>query len=166
MSNSFRRTAILRKIWIVNLSFTPKDSTDEKLRALRTFSIHLSVRKSRKNYRKSRASLWRNLSTGTSQTFFSIILCFVAFYSLQVIYVLEQLFYGNYSTLDSHTNTVISYTFVYSSRWPRKQGLRAKAFHFCVQSVTEALESLFRCIMQRVYASVTSVQSSRLKLKS
>ena len=37
------------------------------------FSIHLSVRKSRENYRqiygKSKASLWRNLSTGTPQNF-------------------------------------------------------------------------------------------------
>ena len=29
----------------------------------------------------------------------------------------EQLFYGNYLTLDSHTNTVISHAFAYSSRW-------------------------------------------------
>ena len=28
--------------------------------------------------------------------------------------------YGNYSTLDSHANTVISHTFAYSSRWRRK----------------------------------------------
>ena len=37
------------------------------------FSIHLSVRKSRENYRqiygKSKASLWRNLSTGTPPNF-------------------------------------------------------------------------------------------------
>ena len=37
------------------------------------FSIHLSVRKSRENYRqiyeKSKASLWRNLSTGRPQNF-------------------------------------------------------------------------------------------------
>ena len=32
----------------------------------------------------------------------------------------EQPFYGNYSTLDSHTNTVISQAFAYSSRWRRK----------------------------------------------
>ena len=34
-------------------------------------------------------------------------------------------FYGNYSTLDSHTITVISHAFVYLSRWRRKlwQGL-------------------------------------------
>ena len=37
----------------------------------------------------------------------------------------EQPFYGNYSTLDSHTITVISHAFAYSSRWRRKpwQGL-------------------------------------------
>ena len=32
----------------------------------------------------------------------------------------EQPFYGNYSKLDSHTNTVISHAFAYSSRWRRK----------------------------------------------
>ena len=37
----------------------------------------------------------------------------------------EQPFYGNYSTLDSHTITVISHAFAHSSRWRRKtwQGL-------------------------------------------
>ena len=37
----------------------------------------------------------------------------------------EHPFYGNYSTLDSHTNTVISHAFAYLSRWHRKswQGL-------------------------------------------
>ena len=46
-------------------------------------------------------------------------------FSLQFIYFLKQPFYGNYSTLDSHTNTVISHGFAYSSRWRRKpwQGL-------------------------------------------
>ena len=46
-------------------------------------------------------------------------------FSLQLIFFSEQPFYGNYSTLDSHTNTVISHTFAYSSRWRRKpwQGL-------------------------------------------
>ena len=29
-------------------------------------------------------------------------------------YFAEELFYGNYSTLDSHTNTVISHAFAYS----------------------------------------------------
>ena len=46
-----------------------------------------------------------------------LILCFVA---LVLIFFSEQPFYGNYSTLDSHTNTVISHTFAYSSRWRRK----------------------------------------------
>ena len=32
----------------------------------------------------------------------------------------EQPFYGNYLTLDSHANTVISHAFAYSSRWCRK----------------------------------------------
>ena len=32
----------------------------------------------------------------------------------------EQPYYGNYSKLDSHTNTVISHAFAYSSRWRRK----------------------------------------------
>ena len=46
-------------------------------------------------------------------------------FSLQKIFFSEQPFYGNYSTLDSHTNTVISHAFAYSSRWRRKprQGL-------------------------------------------
>ena len=29
MSNNFLRTAVLKKIWIVNLSFTPEDSTEK-----------------------------------------------------------------------------------------------------------------------------------------
>ena len=32
----------------------------------------------------------------------------------------EQSFYGNYATLNSHTNTVIFQAFAYSSRWRRK----------------------------------------------
>ena len=46
------------------------------------FSIHLSVRKSWENYRqiygKSKASLWRNLSTRRPPKLFRTILCFVA----------------------------------------------------------------------------------------
>ena len=93
-----------------------------ELRAVK-FSIHLSVRKSGENYRqiyrKSKASLWRNLSTGMPLNFFRIILCFVALV-YNWYFFSEQPFYGNYSTLDSHTNTVISHTFAYSSRWLRK----------------------------------------------
>ena len=59
--------------------------------------------------------------------FVSKILCCVALLNidLQFIFILEQLFYENYSTLDSHTNTVISHAVVYSSRWLPKlwQGL-------------------------------------------
>ena len=75
-------------------------------------------------YGKSKARLWRNLSTGTPRKFFGTILCFVAV-SLQLIFFSEQPFYGNYSTLHSHTNTVISHAFAFSSRCRRKpwQGL-------------------------------------------
>ena len=38
-------------------------------------------------------------------------------FSLQLIFCSEQPFYGNYSTSDSHTNTVISHTFAYSSNF-------------------------------------------------
>ena len=41
-------------------------------------------------------------------------------FSLQVIFFSDQPCYGNYPTLDSHTNTVNSHTFAYSSRWRRK----------------------------------------------
>ena len=34
-------------------------------------------------------------------------------FSLQIIFFSEQLFYGNYSKLDSHTNTVISHAFAF-----------------------------------------------------
>ena len=46
-------------------------------------------------------------------------------FSLQLIFFAEKPFYGNYSTLDSHINTVISHMFTYLSRWRRKpwQGL-------------------------------------------
>ena len=63
------------------------------------FSIHLSVRKSRENcrqiYGKSKASLWRNLSTGTPPKFFSAILCFVALVHNYIFFrtaVLRKLF--------------------------------------------------------------------------
>ena len=50
----------------------------------------MSVRKSRENYRqiygKSEASLWRNLSTGTTPKFLSAILCFVALAVLRKLF--------------------------------------------------------------------------------
>ena len=65
------------------------------------FSIHLSVRKSQEKYYrqingKSKASIWRNLSTGTPQKFFQYNPLFCSF-SLQVIFfsrtaVLRKLF--------------------------------------------------------------------------
>ena len=57
--------------------------------------------------------------------------------SLQFIFFSEQPFYGNYSTLDSHTNTVISHAFVYSSRWRRKpwQGLFLSSSHLKVKNI-------------------------------
>ena len=80
------------------------------------FSIHVSVRKPReKLHGKSKASLWRNLSTDTLPNFFSTILCFVAL--LQFIYFFSvKPFCGNYSTFDSRANTVISHMFAYWSR--------------------------------------------------
>ena len=93
------------------------------------FSIHLSVRKSPENYRqiygKSKASLWRNLSTGKPPIFFQDNPLLYNF-RLQLIFLSEQSFYGNYSTLDSQTNTVISHTFAYSSGWRRKPYLLTK----------------------------------------
>ena len=54
----------------------------ENLEPLFKFPIHLSVGKSpeiyRQTYGKSKASLWRNLSTGTPPKFFRTFLCFVA----------------------------------------------------------------------------------------
>ena len=35
MSNNLRKVAVLKKIWIANSSYTPKESTGKKLRALR-----------------------------------------------------------------------------------------------------------------------------------
>ena len=64
-------------------------------------------------------------------------------FSLQFIFLSEQPFYGNYSTLDSHTNTVISHTFAYSSRWRRKP-----------------LQGLFTRICMESHASVTGWQKS------
>ena len=42
----------------------------------------------------------------------------------------EQPFYGNYSTVDSHKNTVISHAFAYSSRWQRFCFVLESFFHF------------------------------------
>ena len=91
MSNNFRKTTVLKKYEFSTkaslLRILPKKIEGVIwVRRPRTtflkFSIHLSVRKSRENWRqiygKSKASLWRNLSTGTPPNFFRTILCFVA----------------------------------------------------------------------------------------
>ena len=88
MSNNFRKVAVLKKIWIANSSYTPKESTEKKLRALRAlkdlepllkiFYTFLCKKVPGKMYGKCEASFWRNLSTGTPQKVFSTILCFVA----------------------------------------------------------------------------------------
>ena len=59
------------------------------------------------------------------------------------IFFSEQPFYGNYSTLDSHSITVIFHAFAYSSRWRRKpwQGLlistgwRVLVYHFILSKI-------------------------------
>ena len=83
----------------------------------------MSVRKSRE---KLKTNVWKieTKHAGTPQNFLSTILCFVALV-YESFFFSEQPFYGNYSTLNSHTHTVISHTFAYSSRWRRKpwQGL-------------------------------------------
>ena len=65
-------------------------------------------------------------------------------FSLQLIFFWEQPFYRNFSTLDSHTNTVISHTFASSSRWRRKpwQGL----FLSALQKVRGNLELFNACL--------------------
>ena len=61
-------------------------------------------------------------------------------FSLQLIFFSEKPFHGNYSTLDSHINTVISHMFAYSSRWRPKTVTRSisKVFNYtsliCVYS--------------------------------
>ena len=66
----------------------------------------------RQIYRKSKASVWRNLSTG----FVSRILCCVALI-YKSLFFREQPFYENYWTLDSHSNTVIFHAVDCSSKW-------------------------------------------------
>ena len=80
------------------------------------FSIHVSVTKSReKLHGKSKASLWRNLSTDTLPNFFSIQSFALQLYTILFFFSVKP-FCGNYSTFDSRANTVISHMFAYSSR--------------------------------------------------
>ena len=92
------------------------------------FSIHLSVRNSRE---KLQTNIGKILNKSLEK--FKLRYAPKMFkynpllrsFSLQLIFFSEKLFYWTYLTLDSHTNTVISHTFAYSSRWRRKpwQGL-------------------------------------------
>ena len=78
----------------------------------------MSVRKSQENYRqiygKSKASLWRNLSTGTPPKFFRTILCFVALvYNWYIFFrttVLRKLFDIRFS--HKHCNFPLVYLLV------------------------------------------------------
>ena len=73
-------------------------------------------------------------------------------------------FYWNYSTLDSHTNTVISRAFAYSSRWRRKpwQGLLLLILlvvskgYICekVSAVRINLEPTLESLIHRLYRDV------------
>ena len=63
----------------------------------------------RQIYRKSIASVWRNLST----VFVSRILCCVAQVYKSFFFFSEKPFYETYSTLDSHSYTVIFYVVAY-----------------------------------------------------
>ena len=133
VSNNFRKTAFLKKIWIVTYSFTPNDYTEKhwgrymQLHALErlfffvcknfsSFRLKYPGKNCRQIHRKSNTSVWRKLSTVTAPK----ILC--CSFSLQLIFFSEQPFYANYY---SHTNTVISHAVAYSSRWLSKpwQGL-------------------------------------------
>ena len=104
ISNNFRRTAVLKKYDLQTkaslLRIVLKNLTAlyalEDLEPLFKFPIHLSLGKSQENYRqtygKSKASLWRNLSTGTPPHIFkdNPLLCT---FSLQLIFLSEQPFY-------------------------------------------------------------------------
>jgi len=57
----------------------------------------------------------------TPSNFFRRILRSEALVYKLIIFFSEQPFYGNYSTLDSHANTVISHALANSSRWLPKQ---------------------------------------------
>ena len=100
----------------------------EDLEPLFKFFMHLSVRKSRENYRqiygKPKASFWRNLSTDRPPQFFRTILCFVAivyncFFFFRTA-VLRKLFDIRFSCKHCNFSHVCL-----PSRWRRKpwQGL-------------------------------------------
>ena len=99
--------------------YQPQKIQSSHLKVFYTFVCKKVPGKITDMYGKSKASLWKNLSTGTAQKSFGAIFCFCDF-SLQLIFFSVQPFNRNYSTVDSHTNTVISHAVTYSSRWRRK----------------------------------------------
>ena len=91
-SNNFRRTAVLKKY---DSELSTKASVLRfywkklgALHALEDVEPHFKFSKNyRQIYGKSKASLWRNLRTGTPPIFFGIILCFVALvYNLYIFF--------------------------------------------------------------------------------
>ena len=86
-------------------------------------SIYLSVifpgLSYRQMYRKLQKVVLGLLTHVTPLIFFSRILRGEALVYNSYFFP-EQPYYGDYSTLDSHTNTVISHAFAYLSRWRRK----------------------------------------------
>ena len=123
----------------------------EDLEPLFKFFMHLSVRKSRENYRqiygKPKASFWRNLSTDRPPQFFRTILCFVAIV-YNCFFFSEQPFYENYSTLDSHANTAISHTFAY-----RQDGLenRDKVYYYHGRKIMHSRSTYISTLSQEFH---------------
>ena len=81
--------------------------------------MHVTGLSYRKMYRKFLKAVLGLLVHVTPSIFFRRILRSDALV-YKSFFFFEQPFYGNFSTLDSHTNTVISHVFAYSSRCRRK----------------------------------------------
>ena len=160
MSNNFHKTAVLNKISIVNESNKAKDCPKKFWGRTRAwispeacfrFSICLSVifpgLSNRQMYRKFKKVVLGLLVHATPSNFFRRIHRSEA---LVRIFFRTAGNYGNYSTLDSHTITVISHAFAYSSRWRRKpwQGLFSLAW---LLSFTKS----FACLVCRVVGLFT-----------
>ena len=77
----------------------------------------------------------------------------------------EQPFYGNYSTIDSHKNTVISHAFAYSSRWDRKpwQGLLPRHHWKFSLNIKQLLLFSYYCRVREVNVAPVA---GRCKLRS
>ena len=134
MSNNFRKTAVLEKNMNRKLKLHSKGfyqqilATVTMLKLLHKLALDFPyiclhffpVNFYRQMYRKFLKKVLGFLARVTPSNFSSRILKSEALLYSSYILILKQPFYGNYSTLDSHTNTVISHGFAYSSRWRRK----------------------------------------------